>query len=171
MILLVTPSTCGKECVKALTQATGEQVVVAETLRHAATALHNEAYRCVVFDQYLLEAEPSETEALMQHLGLAMPVQVNFGITGMDRLVREVRAALARREREESAARIAAEQTLHCELTGTLTALLLSCELALSSPELPTGAQEKMRAAHDLVLKLRDKLEPVGAEAEIPTLK
>src|SRR5215469_11241623 len=126
MILFVTPSACGEECGKALTQATGEQVEVAATLRHAATALHNGTYRCVVLDQYLLEAEPAETETLMQHLGLAMPVQVNFGITGTDRLVREVRAALARRQREECAARSAAEQALHSELTGTLTALLLS---------------------------------------------
>lgn len=160
MILLVTPSACGEECSKALTQATGEQVDVAETLRHAATALHHETYRCVVLDQYLLEAEPAETEALMQHLGLAMPVQVNLGITGTDRLVREVRASLVRRQREESAARSAAEQALHGELTETLTALLLECELALNSPELPPGAQEKMKAAHDLVVKLREKLEP-----------
>jgi hypothetical protein len=164
MILLVTPSSCGNDSAKLLSDSTGERVDLATTLRQAATVIRNKTYRCVVLDQYLLEAEPAETESLMQHLGLAMPVQVNLGITGIDRLVREVRAALARRQREESAARSAAEQVLHSELIGTLTALLLSCELALNSPDLPPGAHEKIRSAHDLAIRLREQLHPGGAE-------
>jgi hypothetical protein len=159
MILLVTPNLRAEECAAALREATGEETILAESLRRATTLLRAESYLTVVLDQYLLEAEPEETETLMRHLGDAIPVQVNLAITGLDRLVREVRAAVQRRKREEVSARRAAEKSLHSELNGTVTALLLTCELALSTPDLPPAVVEKLRAAHTLVEKLRDQLQ------------
>jgi hypothetical protein len=38
---------------------------------------------------------------MIEHLGTAFPVYLNFAVTGMERLVREVRSALHRRKREE----------------------------------------------------------------------
>src|ERR1700687_3325984 len=101
MILLVTSSARAPECAAALAKATGERVVVAESLSRANTFLRAECYLAVVLDQYLLEAESGEVEATLAHLGTAIPVQVNLGISGMERLVREVREAVQRREREE----------------------------------------------------------------------
>jgi hypothetical protein len=158
MILLVTPNLRAEECAAALREATGEEITLADSLRRATTRLRAESYLSVVLDQYLLEAEPSETETLMQHLGEAIPVQVNLAICGLDRLVREVRAALQRRKREEVSARGAAQKTLYSELNGTVTALLLTCELALSTPDLPPPVLEKLHSAHDLVEKLRSQL-------------
>ena len=117
---------------------------MAENLRRAATLLRSESYLAVVLDQYLLETEPDEIDTAMQHLGTAIPVQVNLAISGLDRLVREVRAAVERRKREEAAARQAAVGALHSELNGTLTALLLECELALRVPGLPATVTEKL---------------------------
>jgi hypothetical protein len=97
----------------------------------------------------------------MQHLGTAIPVQVNLAISGLDRVVREVRAAVDRRKREEAAARQAAVGTLHSELNGTLTALLLECELALRVPGIPAAVTEKLQSAHALVKKIRSQLETV----------
>jgi hypothetical protein len=158
MILLVTPSGRASECAGALHEATGEEVVIAESLARATTLLRAEDYLAVVLDQHLLEAEPLEAETALEHMGTAIPVQVNLAISGMERLVREVRAAVQRRQREEARARQAAIGRLQSELNGTVTALLLSSELALETPGLPATATEKLRSVHELVEKLRRQL-------------
>jgi hypothetical protein len=165
MILVVTPNLRADECAEALRQATSEEIVVAENLRQAATLLRAESYLAVVLDQYLLETEPEETETVMRHLGTAIPLQVNLAISGVERLSREVRAAVQRRQREELAARSAAVSTLRCELNGTVTALLLSCELAIGAPGLPSAAAEKLQSVHELVKQLRSQLESSATSA------
>jgi hypothetical protein len=166
MILLVTPSERASECAAALNEATGEGVVVAESLPRAATLLRAECYLAVVLDQYLLETEPHEAETTLEHLGTAILVQVNLAISGKERLVREVRAAVQRRQREEVRARQAATGRLHSELNGTVTALLLSSELALEIPGLPAAAAEKLQSVHELVKKLRRQLVTKGPTGE-----
>jgi hypothetical protein len=74
-------------------------------LQEGATRLREQTYSAAVIDQFLLETEPEESDQMIEHLGTAFPVYVNFAVTGMDRLLREVRSALHRRKREESAAR------------------------------------------------------------------
>jgi len=169
MILLVTPSERAPECAAALHEATGEEVVVAESLARATTLLRAGCYLAVVLDQYLLEAEPQEAEATLEHLGTAIPVQVNLAISGMERLVREVRAAVQRRQREEVRARQAALAKLQSELNGTVTALLLSSELALGIPGLPSAAGEKLESVFELVKKLRTQLQTTEATGEAET--
>ena len=166
MILLVTPSERASECATVLHEATREGIVVAESLVRATTLLRAESYLAVVLDQYLLETEPQEAETALEHLGTAIPVQVNLAISGMERLVREVRAAVRRRRREEVQARQAAIGRLHSELNGTVTALLLSSELARETPGLPAVAAEKIEAVLELVKKLRQQLESAGATEE-----
>ncbi len=159
MILLVTPSDRAAECAAALHGATGEAVTVAESLPRAAMLLRADRYSAAVFDQHLLEAEPREADTTLEHLGTAIPVQVNLAISGVDRLVRDVRAAVQRRKREEIQARESAIGRLQSELSDTVTALLLSSELALDTPELPLAASEKIQSVHELVKKLRRQLE------------
>jgi hypothetical protein len=166
MILFVTSSARAPECAAALNRATGERVVVAEGLSRATTLLRAECYLAVVLDQYLLEAESNEVEAMLAHLGTAIPVQVNLGISGMERLVREVREAVQRREREEVGARNAVIGRMYGELNGTVTALLLSSELALETPGLPVAAAEKIESVHELAKKLRRQLEGGDATEE-----
>ncbi len=98
MILIVTPNLGAGACAEALRQATDEEIVLAESLRQAATLLRAESYLAVVLDQYLLETEPEETEMVMRHLGSAIPLQMNLAISGVERLAREVRAAVHRRQ-------------------------------------------------------------------------
>ncbi len=166
MILLVTPSERARECSAALHEATGEEVMVAESLARATTLLRAECYLVVVFDQYLLDAERQEAASTLEHLGAAIPVQVSLAISGMERLVREVRLAVERRQREEVRARQAALGAIYNELNGTVTALLLSTELALETPGLPPAASEKLQSVHELVKKLRNQLESAGAAEE-----
>ncbi|HKM47201.1 MAG TPA: hypothetical protein VJX69_06415 [Terriglobales bacterium] len=166
MILLVTASEQALECSTALTRATGEQVLVAESLVRATTLLRVESYLAVVLDQNLLEARPQEAATTFEHLGDAIPVPINFGISGMERLVRDVRGAVQRRQREEVGARQAAMGKLHGELNGTVTALLLSSELALETPGLPPAAAEKLQSVYEMVKRLRKQLESGGVTEE-----
>ena len=159
MILLVTPSERAFECATALTESTGERVVVAENLAQATTLLRAECYLAVVLDQYVLEAEPYQAETMIEHIGTAIPVHLNLAISGVERLVREVRAAIRRRQRDEERARQAAVAKLRSELNSTVTALLLSSELGLETPGLPPAAAEKLGTVYQLVQKLRTQLE------------
>jgi hypothetical protein len=166
MILLVTASERARECSAALHHATGEEVMAAESLARATTLLRAECYLVVVLDQFLLETEPQEAASTLAHLGTAIPVQVNLAITGIERLVREVRSAVQRRQCEEVRARCAALGTISSELNGTVTALLLSTELAMETPGLPPAAFEKLESVHDLVKKLRMQLENAATAEE-----
>ena len=94
MILLITPSARGQECAATLKDATGEETHWAENLPQAVARLREHAYSAVVLDQFLLENEPAESDQVLEHLGTAFPVYLNFAVSGMERLLREVRAAL-----------------------------------------------------------------------------
>ena len=71
--------------------------------------------------------------------------------------MREIRTALSRRQREEQVARQSAEQAMWSELKESVTALLLSCDLALSVPGVPAPAADKLRAMHDLACQIRER--------------
>jgi len=73
--------------------------------------------------------------------------------------VREVRSALHRRKREETAARRAVVEQMRYEMRETLTALLLSCELAMSVPDVPVPAAERIRSIDNLARELRLRLQ------------
>jgi len=158
MILLITPSARGQECADALQLATGDQTHWAHILQEAATRLREQNYSAVIIDQFLLETEPEESDRTLEHLGTAFPVYINFAVTGMERLVREVRSALHRRQREETSARRAVEEQMRSEMRETLTVMLLSCELAMAVPGVPVPAVEKIRAIDNLARELRVQL-------------
>lgn len=162
MILLITPSSKAQECVHALQDATGEPAHVAASFRQAAVLLRAQEYSALVLDQNLLDAEPDESEVMLEHAGTAIPVYVNFAISGTQRVVRDLRAALRRRRREVATARSYAEQNLRNELKGNVTAMLLSCELALQSPEIPTPIEAKLRSAYEQALDIKSKLGIAG---------
>ena len=96
---------------------------------------------------------------MIEHLGTAYPVYINFAVTGLYRLVREVRAALHRRNGEELAARRAVAEQMQSDMRDTLTVMLLSCELAMSVPDVPLLAAEKIRTIDTLARELRLRLE------------
>jgi len=162
MILLISPSAKVRECATALEQAMTEPVEVASTFRQASTQLRAREFSVVLVDQSLVESEPDESELAGQHMGSAIPVYINFAISNLDRVVRELRSALHRRKREILVARHTAEEALRSELKGTVTALLLSCEMALQAAD-RQAAEGKIRKACELAKEVRVKL---GATAE-----
>ena len=158
MILLITPSARGQECAATLKDATGYETHWAENLPQAVARLREQSYSAVVLDQFILENEPGESDQVLEHLGTAFPVYLNFAVSGMERLVREVRSALHRRKREEAQARRSVEQQIRSEVCESLTAMLLSCELAMSVPEVPAPAAEKIRLIDNLARDMRVRL-------------
>jgi hypothetical protein len=159
MILLVSGIERRQECAEALQQALQEPVVVAENLLRATTRLRAESYTAVVFDDKLAQSEPDEIETALEHLGTAIPLEINLAISGSERLIREVRSALRRRKFEEAATREAVTRSLRDKLNGTLTTLLLDCELALEARSLPPAAMERLASVHGSAKKLRMELE------------
>ena len=155
MILLITSLAKAQDCAKALQEVTAEPVQVAATLSEAMAQLQAHEFSAVVIDQLLLDAEPGDVDTIVKHMGTAVPVFSNFAISGIDRVSRELRSALHRRERESLQE---AQQALRRELKDTITALLLSCEMALDVPNLPLFAETKMRAVDALAREMRAKL-------------
>jgi hypothetical protein len=158
MILLITPSARGQECAAALKDATGNDTTWAANLQQGVARLREQTYSAVVIDQFVLETEPDKSDQMFEHMGTAFPVYINFAVSGMERLVREVRSALHRRKREEAQARRSVENQMRSEMGETLTAMLLSCELAMAVPDIPAPAAERIRAIDNLARELRSRL-------------
>jgi hypothetical protein len=161
MILVITPSARGQECATTLKDATGEETQWAEDLHQAFLRLREQQYSVVVLDQFLLENEPGESDHLLDLLDTAFPIYLNFAVSSMQRLLREVRSALHRRQHEQVQARRSIEQQVHSEMFESLTTMLLSCELAMAVPGVPPPAAEKIRLIDNLARDLRMRL---GAE-------
>jgi hypothetical protein len=158
MILLITPSARGQECAATLKEATGEETHWAENLHQAMNRLREQSYSAAVIDQFLTENEPGESDQVVEHLGTAFPVYLSFAVSGMERLLREVRSALHRRKREETQVRRAVEQQVRSEMFESLTAMLLSCDLAMSIPGIPGAAIEKIRTIDNLARDMRVRM-------------
>lgn len=161
MILLITPSVRGPECTATIREATGDETHWAENLQQALARLREQTYSVVVLDQFLLENEPGEGDHVLDLLGTAFPIYLNFAVSGMQRLLREVRSALHRRQREEVQARRSVEQQMHSEMFESITTMLLSCELAIAIPGVPAAVVEKIRLIDNLARNMRVRL---GAE-------
>lgn len=158
MILLITPSARGQECTATVKDATGDETHWAENLQQGMVRLRENTYSAVVVDQFLIENEPAESDQMLQHLGTAIAVHLSFAVSSMERLVREVRSALHRRRREEAQARRFVEQQIRSEMFESLTAMQLSCDLAMAVPGIPGPAVEKIRVIDSLARDLRQRL-------------
>lgn len=157
-VLLVTTMSGAENCAAAVGRQLGLTVEVAENRRVALAALRRGEYAVMVLDESLVEADPAGAEVLWQQAGLAVPIQVNLGISGCNRVLREVRAALQRREREMSLAMRAAARIMEGEMKTTLTGLLLHTQLALEEPSLTPETVVKLRRVVDLASTLREQL-------------
>lgn len=157
-VLLVTSIAGAENCAAAIGRQLGLTVELAQNRRAALTSLRRREYAVLVLDESMVEADPAGAEVLWQQAGLAIPVQVNLGISGCNRVLREVRAALQRREREMALAMRAASRLMEGEMNTTLTGLLLQTELALAEPALPPQVATKLRQVVELAGTLRDQL-------------
>jgi hypothetical protein len=159
MLLVLTPFAKARDCAQAIQQVTCEETHVAATSSQALAQLRAREYVAVLIDQAFLETEPVESDMVLEHIGTAVPIHVNFAINGTDRVVRELRAALRRHKKQVLLMRQEVQQALRNELKDTITALLLSCEMALQVPDLQSAAEGRMRTVHELAQEMRLKME------------
>ncbi len=158
MILLITTSAYGQECATALLAATRIRTELARDIRTALLRLREQEFTAVILDESLLEPSAKTIDLLVKHLGRAVPVFVNLAVSRMERVVRDVQAALRRAEQERSLARNAAEADLRSQLRGELTGILLWTQQALEIPSLPSAAEAKLKSVYEVADKIRTRL-------------
>jgi signal transduction histidine kinase len=157
-ILMVTGIEGARNCAAVVGTQLGMEVEVAEGRKAALAALRRREFAAVVVDETMAECDPAAAETIWDHAGLAIPLQINFALSGAARLIREIRAALHRREREQMLARRAAAAAIESELKTTLAGLLLHSQLALAGSDVPTPIADKLRVVADLAGNLRQQL-------------
>ncbi len=157
-ILMVTGIEGAKNCAGAVSAQVGLDVEVAQGRKAALEALRQREFLVVVVDETIVECDPAAAETIWEHAGLAIPLQVNFAVSGAGRLVREIRAGLRRREREQLLARRAAAAAIETELKSTLAGLLLNSQLALAGNGVPAPVADRLRVVADLAGSLRTRL-------------
>lgn len=165
-ILFVTGIEGARNCADAVARQLAMEVAVAEGRKDALAALRRREFAAVVVDDTLALCDPAAAEAIWERSGLAIPLQINFALSGTARLVRDIRAALHRREREQLLARRAAAAAIETEIKSTVAGLLLQSELALSSSDADSPVAQRLRLVADLAGDLRRQLaEPIGMSA------
>ena len=162
MILLIWSSERATECALAIEHALHESVQVAGSLHEGCERLRMGEASVVVMDQWLTEADPEATSVLFEHLGMAMPLFVNFGISGQERVLRELRTALSRRGLETVLARVGAKQALHDELKDDVTALLLSCGMAIADAAVSEPLRSRLKTIEEVAEQIRGHLRVSG---------
>ena len=158
MILLISNAHSAAECAMPIEQKLGHAVEVVNTIAQGIARLRNADYSAVIVDQAFLDLHPVAAEGLWKHSAMAIPVFVNFAISGTDRIIRDIRSALDRRQKEQWNAARAAEVALRSEVTGAVAGILLSSELALAQPALPPTVESKLRSVHELAKQIQDRL-------------
>ena len=147
-----------EHCARWIADQLGSKVEVAATRRAGLVALRRACFGVVVVEESLTESDPEWADQVWDLAGLAMPLQMNFAISGCARLSREVKAALLRRDGELTVAHRAAVTEIENDLKSAVTGLLLESQLALSEPSVPASLEPKLRHLVELAGVLRERL-------------
>jgi hypothetical protein len=158
-ILLVTSMAGAANCAAAMERQLKLRVQVAGSRREATVALRQQEFAVVVMEEAMAGTDPRVLDTIWQQAGSAVLMQVNFAISGTERLVREVRATLARGAQQQSMARRAAAVAVESELKSTVTGIMLESELALREPAVPPNLETKLRHLVELAASLRERLQ------------
>ena len=158
-VLIISPMAEAQTFAVSLADTLGYPVEVAATHRAGLAALRRRDYSVVVLDGSMAEANPAGAELLWRNCGMAVPVQINFALSGGSRLAREVQAAIGRREQQQVVALRAAASLLESQLKSTITGLLLQSQLALAEPEVTPKLAGKLELVAELAASLRQRLE------------
>ena len=159
-VLIVTGMEGAENCAATLAKLLNLECDVAQGRKAAIGALKRSEYAAIVVDEGVVDSDSSGVELIWEHAGLAIPLQINFALSGAQRLAREIRMALNRGERERALARDAAAAAIDSELKSTVAGLLLHSQLALAEREIPAPIAEKLRVVADLAGSLREQLAP-----------
>ena len=164
-VLIISTMAGAESCARKIANQVGSQVEVAADRKAGMAALRRGEFSVVLVDESLAESDPEWADQVWAESGLAIPVQMNFAISGAARLGREVKAALARLAGEQKMARREAVCEIENELKSTVTGLLLQSQLALNDPAVSASLAPKLRNVVELAESLRDRLKDTGIGA------
>jgi hypothetical protein len=158
VILLLLHSAQALQCKEELERRTKEPVMLCSTVRDAIAVLRRDNYSAVAVDENLLDPCSLHADEVARHAGTAAIVYFNPGISGVERVCKEIELALDRAQRERQMAHQAARHELKEQLAGTVTAILLSSELALQAGPLPPKVEEKLKSVRELAMQMSNSL-------------
>jgi hypothetical protein len=158
-ILMVTGIEGARNCAARVQEQLGFEVEVAEGRKMALLALRQGEFAAVVVDETLAECDPAAADAIWERAGVAIPLQINFAISGAARLIREIRGALRRREREQAVAQRACCEDIRFAVNDTVSGLWLHSQLALAEAGASGPAADKLRLVAELADTLRQQLQ------------
>ena len=161
--LIVTPLDGIEGQAAQLAQRLHLTIEIASSRSAALRLLSRRGYAMVVVDQSLADCDPEGCEPIWKSAGMAIPLQINFALAGSSRLEREMRGALARREREQQLASVAAAAALDDELKNAITGFLLESRLALAEANLPARVESRLQRLAAIADQLRERLLPTVA--------
>ena len=160
MILLISSSPAASKCALHLHQQLGKRIHVSRSVPAALSLLRaDNDFAAIVIDELLAEASAEAVDPVLRQAGTAVTLFVNLAIQSPERITRAVRGELERREREQLAAMEAARRALRNELKAELTGILLSSQMALATPAIPSAAEAKLRSVCALAEKMKQRLE------------
>jgi hypothetical protein len=157
-VLMITAIAGAENCAGVLSKQFQMGVEIAASRKEALAAMRRREYLLMIVDESMIEPDEDGADALLRHAGSAILLEINFAISGYGRLVRAVRAALSRRERERELASHAAASAIQRDLREAVAGLLLHSQLTLAEAEVPPRLAEKLRVIVDLAVDLRQRL-------------
>jgi hypothetical protein len=155
-LLLIAPEQAADAVAAALRRGLDAEVELATTRRAGLACLRRREYTLVLLEDSLVAADPESADLLYHAAGAAPALEIHCVLSSVERIVRQVRSALMRRDRDRSQAIAAATERLQHELGATLTGILLESQLALreANPRL----QPKLQHVVDLASALCERL-------------
>jgi hypothetical protein len=156
-ILLISSESAALPIARTLRLDLDAEVEIATNRRAGLASVRRREFSLVLVDDNLAANDNLAVDLLYQNAGGALMVELNFAIASTGRILRQARAALARRAQDHTQARAAAALRLHSELNATLTGLLLESQLALreASPAQAPKIRQVVQLAGDLRQMLR----------------
>jgi len=158
-LLMVTSIAAAPECAAALGTMLRFSVDRAVTRVEGLAALRAKSYDAVVVDSAIADSDAGGAELLRKYAGEAVVLEINFAISGVGRLAREVSSGIARREQDRSHAMRLARAAIESDLKATLAGLLLQSQLALAEPEVSPQLSNKLHQVVLLAVELRQRLQ------------
>ncbi len=157
-VLLLAPEPAATTVAQNLRRMLEAEVEIVLPGRPSLLALRRGDFNLILLEENLVAAQPDAMEALYAGAGTAPVLEVNFGLCGVDRVLRQVRSTLARRAQDEAKARSAVATSLQNELNASLTGLLLESQLALrqAGPEILPTLQHLIQLTGQLQKQLRN---------------
>jgi hypothetical protein len=155
-ILVIAAEPAAAAVAAALRLELNAHVETAANRRAGQAALRGREFNFVILDQSLVLSESDAADLLYESASSALLLEFNFALCSAGRIVRHMRAAIARRAVDRARDRAAAAAALNGELNATLAGLLLQSELVLR--EAPPNLVPKVQQLVELAANLRDLL-------------